>query len=133
MTVHTIFLIGGEEDESARFVEDAEGDRCALNCEYRGRTVTESANDFFEALCKIRLVLEREGLIPFCYGSSLNVYPSGMARSMALGKAAYRMQSGRHVYGEDLVNIFAAGPDIVPATVARQREFFVDWVSSRRT
>jgi len=133
METHSIFLIGGMDDEHATLIEDELGDSCTLKLIWRGGEATASADDFFEALCTIRLQLEAEGLLLFCYGASLNVYPSGMARSMASGKVAYRMQAGKHARKADLVDIFSEGPDVVPATVAQQREFFNGWVSSDRS
>ncbi|CAN7616873.1 hypothetical protein [Polaromonas sp. LjRoot131] len=133
METHSIFLIGGADDERATLLEEEAGDSCGLKLTWRGREATASADDFFKALCAIRLQLEAEGLLLFCYGASLNVYPSGMARSMASGRVAYRMQAGKHAKMADLVDIFSEGPDVIPATVAQQREYFNDWVSSDRT
>ncbi|SFU83117.1 hypothetical protein SAMN05216350_1064 [Polaromonas sp. YR568] len=132
METYSIFLIGGTDDERATLVEDEIGDNCNLKLVWRNRESTASAEDFFEALCAIRLQLEAEGLLLFCYGASLNVYPSGMARSMAGGKVAYKMQAGKHVTTADLVDIFSEGPDVIPATVKQQREYFEEWVSSDR-
>jgi len=133
METHSISLLGGADDERAALLEDELGESCTLKLIWRGGEATASADDFFEALCAVRLQLEEEGLLLFCYGASLNVYPSGMARSMASGKMAYRMQAGKHARKADLVDIFSEGPDVIPATVARQREYFNDWVASDRT
>jgi hypothetical protein len=88
------------------------------------------ANDYFEALCQIRERLAEGGLHPFCYGASLNVYPSGMARDMGAGLKAYKMTIGKHARLEDLVEIFAAGPDVKPSTVAEQRAFWERWLNT---
>ena len=132
MENHSIYLIGGADDESALFFAEQVEDICNLKCVYRDKEVAASADDFFEALCLIRLNLEADGLLLFCYGASLNVYPSGMARSMASGKVAYKMQDGKHATKADLVSIYAEGPDVIPATVANQREYFNAWVASDR-
>ena len=58
---------------------------CRLRCEYRDKVIESSATDFFQALCDVRSLLAKDGLIPLCYGASLNVYPSGMARDMGQG------------------------------------------------
>ena len=34
------------------------------------------ADDYFEALCKIRKTLEAKSIFPLCYGASRNVYRS---------------------------------------------------------
>jgi hypothetical protein len=46
-------------------------------------------------LCQARIRLEREGLNLFCYGSNLNVYPSGRCRDTGLGLEACRLKMGK--------------------------------------
>lgn len=134
---HRIRLVGGNEGETAIFALFDEGDhtsaRCRLRCEYRDKVVESTATDFFQALCDVRNLLAEDGLMPLCYGASLNVYPSGMARDMGQGLKAYKMAMGRHARMEDLVEIFAEGPDVVLASVAAQKQFWRDWLASPRT
>ncbi len=131
MSDHTIHLIGGESDETASATCGPRDGQCHLTFRYRGLALEESATDYFEALCRIRSRLEEEKLIPFCYGASLNVYPSGMSRDMSAGMKAYRLTIGKHASPKsDLVGIFEVGPDVVPATVTRQKEFFEEWLKS---
>lgn len=73
---HRVFLIGGNDDETAIFTLFEEGNDCRLRCEYRTKAVESTATDFFQALCDVRGLLAEDGLIPFCYGASLNIYPS---------------------------------------------------------
>lgn len=132
MSIRTIRLVGGKLDETATVAQfDAEGG-CRLLCRFRGKELTAIADDFFEALCLIRLQLEKEGLGLLCYGSSLNVYPSRMAREMGAGLKAYKMTMGRRTSMSDLVDIFSDGSDVSPATVSEQREFLEQWVASIR-
>ena len=128
MSEHTIHLIGGEDDETASITSSPKEGRCHVSFRYRGRAIEESASDYFEALCRVRLRLESEKLIPFCYGASLNVFPSGMARDMGAGLKAYRLTIGKHA--QELVGIFDEGADVIPATVARQKEYFDEWLKS---
>jgi hypothetical protein len=134
---HRIHLVGGADGETAVFMLFDESDharaRCRLRCEYRDKAVETTAADFFQALCDIRSILAQDGLIPLCYGASLNVYPSGMARDMGQGLKAYKMAVGRHAKMEDLVDIFSEGADVVPASVAAQEQFWRDWLASPRT
>ncbi|MDP9126388.1 MAG: hypothetical protein M3N82_17620 [Pseudomonadota bacterium] len=132
MEVHNIYLIGGEDDEAAEFIQSEREGRCSLACTYRGKHIEASADDFFEALCELRLHLEADGLIPFCYGASLNVFPSAMSRQMSSGLAAYRTTFGKQALRSDLVQIFAEGHDVIPASVENQRKFFDDWLKSLR-
>jgi hypothetical protein len=121
---YEVFLIGGNDDEAATFTTIEDGNTCRLICEYRGKALTAESSDFFEALCEIRNELEKERLIPFCYGASLNVFPSGMARDMGAGLKAYKMEIGTPARSAELVEIFNEGADVIPCFVAVQREFF---------
>ncbi len=127
---YKVSLIGGDEDEQAVFTLTDEGDGCMLRCEYRGKAIERMASDYFEALIRVRRVLADEGLIPFCYGASLNVYPSGMARNMGQGLQAYKLAISHPAKLSDLVEVFAEGLDVIPASVAEQEQFFRDWLAS---
>jgi hypothetical protein len=128
-----IFLIGGEDDESGILSTTENEDGCCISFAYRGRTIDAEASDYFDALCQIRLILEKEGLIPFCHGASLNVYPSGMARDMGAGLKAYKLTPGKHAKMADLVDIFSQGPDVIPAFVGPQREFYEEWINTAKS
>ena len=80
-----------------------------------------------------RSLLARDRLIPFCYGASSNVYPSGMARDMGRGLKAYKLVEGRHARMDDLVEIFTEGPDVIPASVDAQEQFYRDWLAAPRS
>ena len=129
---HRIPLVGGADGETALFTLVETGDDCEVQCKYRDIVVRSSAADFFEALCGVRRELAREGLVPLCYGASLNVFPSGMSRSMGGGLKAYRLTKGAQARMADLVEIFATGPDVIPALVETQVAFFSDWLASLR-
>jgi hypothetical protein len=130
---YSVRLVGGEEGERATFEFDEAGDRCLLVCRYRDRTISSEESDYFEALVAIRRQLQADGLVPYCYGASLNVFPSGMGRDMGRGLKAYKMVRGKHARLADLVEIFDEGPDIVPAKVEAQEKFFRDWLASIRS
>jgi hypothetical protein len=49
---------------------------------------------------------------------------------MAQGMVAYRTVLGRPTTREDLVRIFDAGADVIPSSVAHQREFHEKWIQS---
>ncbi|MBF0525363.1 MAG: hypothetical protein HQK56_09735 [Deltaproteobacteria bacterium] len=132
MTEYTIYLIGGEENESGTLLAETANGACHLEFRYRGKEVNSRAMDFFEAFVKLRLILEKDHLIPFCYGASLNVYPSGMCRDMANGLAAYKLQLEKEPTMDDLVNIFDKGHDVIPASVKNQKEYFNKWLKTKR-
>lgn len=131
MAEHAIFVIGGDDDERIQLVAENIGQTCRITCRVRGETFTADEGDFFEALSTVRRrALEPKGLIPFCYGASLNVWPSGMARDMGQGLSAYKMKMG--VPATELVGIFDQGTDVIPSSVEQQAEFAKEWIGSFR-
>lgn len=52
---------------------------------------------------------------------------------MGAGLKAYKLVVGRHAKMSDLVEIFASGPGVIPASVAAQEQFFRDWLASPRS
>lgn len=103
---------------------------CHLDLELGGLHLSASGPDFFEALCTIRRELEDGGILPICYGASLGCHPSGMSRDMAQGLAVYKLSPGSPAAEADLVGLFDAGPDVVPATVEQQRAAFERWLGA---
>jgi len=90
----------------------------------------ESEEDFFEALKRIRLDLEKTGALLHCFGASENVYPSGMQKSMGPAILAYKMRIGYPTSHHDIVNIFEADETVVPSTVEQQERFHRKWLDS---
>jgi hypothetical protein len=129
----SVRLVGGSDGERATFEINDVKNRCLLTCRYRDKTISSDATDFFEALVSIRRQLQADGLAPYCYGASLNVFPSGMARDMGQGLKAYKLTLGKHAKSVDLVDIFDEGTDIAPADVDAQEQFYRDWLGSPRS
>jgi hypothetical protein len=130
---HPVQLVGLAGDCSQGvFIldEDEDEDLCRLTFQYPGGKVAAEASDYFEAMCQIRLELEKAGWRPVCFGSSRNVYPSGMCRDMGGGLKAYKLQLGHPAKLADLVTIFDSGPDVEPTSVEEQRQFFDRWLQS---
>ncbi|MGJ4942846.1 hypothetical protein ACQR1W_19880 [Bradyrhizobium sp. HKCCYLS1011] len=92
--------------------------------------IAESQVDFFDALIKLRLDLEKTGTLLCCFGASENVYPSGMQRSMGPAVLAYKMRLGSPTSRQDIVNIFESDETVVPATVEQQEGFHRRWGDS---
>lgn len=107
-----------------------DADRVRIALKFGGEEIAREGDDFFSALCSIRTVLEAAGLTARCYGSSRNVYPSGMSRGMGAGAKAYRLVSGRPGRASDVVDIFADGPDVDPAPVQVQEAYYREWLES---
>jgi hypothetical protein len=124
-------VLGGEDGESVSFVTEPIGTNCRLTCSARGKSHVAEASDFFAGLQLVRLqFLEPQGLIPICYGASLKVWPSSMAREMGRGLKAYKIELGADA--SELVRIFDEGADVIPSSVQDQEQFAKDWFASAR-
>ena len=130
MNEFEIYLIGGDEDEKAVLTTESVDRKCKLTFSYRDKVISAQEHDYFGAFCVIRKQLEEERLIPFCYGASLNVYPSGMCRDMGSGMVAYKTEIGQRASRDNLVKIFDQGHDVIPSSVIQQKEHFEQWLQS---
>jgi len=118
-----VFLLRDESPDSA--------DSVRLELSFEGRTVSvDSDEGYFDALCRVRQVIERDGYRLLCLGSSAGVFPSAMSRGMGTGDLAYRLKMGKPATSHDLVSIFDADASVVPSTVQEQQEFFDAWIES---
>jgi hypothetical protein len=136
-THHNITILRNAEIVSAVLVQrevEYDGGRpvCGLELCVGVNNFVATGHDFFEALVGIRKQVEPAGLLLAIYGSSRNVWPSAMARQMGLGRTAYRMTMGKQALKQDMVNIFATGPDAEPVTVVEQEDFKEKWFASLR-
>ena len=91
---------------------------------------TEKAENFFEALQKIRIKLENDQIQIMCNGAAENVYPSPMQRSMGYGDMAYRLTLGKPAKLEDAIEIFDCDNGLTCTTVRKQYAFYVKWLES---
>lgn len=133
---HPVKVLGGVGPAAGELVvwEEAPGDAAAVlvRLVLGGEAMQAVAEDCFAALVELRRGLEATGRLLVCNGSSLDVYPSGMSRSMGAGQKAYRLTMGRQALTADLVSIFETAPDVRPSRVDEQAAFFERWVASLR-
>jgi hypothetical protein len=52
---------------------------------------------------------------------------------MGAGLKAYKLAPGKHAKMADLVEIFSTGPDVIPAFVRLQREFYEEWLNTAKS
>ncbi|WP_157445341.1 hypothetical protein [Deinococcus actinosclerus] len=83
----------------------------------------------WDALTALRLALEAQGWLLICYGTSLNVTVTPMALNMGIGSVGSRLRMGVRG-GLDTVDIFQTGPDVQPATVQDQLDWYQAWLRS---
>ena len=106
---------------------------CIIRLTCAATVADGEGDDLFDALCRVREQLEQRSLRPRCYGASLNVFRSGMCRDMSDGAVAYKLRLGHHTRSEDMIGISDDGPDVEPATVQMQEEFWRAWLNSSRS
>jgi len=85
--------------------------------------------DFFDALVKLRRLLEDRKLFILCQGSAKNVYPSRMIRDMSSGLKAYVLKLGKKTSIDNLVEIFDPASVEVVGLISEQIMFFEQWVA----
>lgn len=122
--IYTIQLLGGDENEAALIKLSRPNSECQIDMDYRGITIRAIDKNFFHAFCQIRTRLEQDGLYPICYGASLNVYPSSSLIEESGGLIAYRLPKDSMPIGDDIVDIFSSGLDVIPVSVEEQKAYF---------
>jgi hypothetical protein len=95
-----------------------------------GKEFSSSNLTFFGSLRDIRTELEQDGILLKCYGSSRQVWPSGMGLSMGHGSRAYKTVLGKKGDIKDVVSIFDSGDDCEPCTFEEQKQFHQQWLAS---
>ncbi len=90
--------------------------------------------DYFSALTKLRVELEKEGLLLGCVGSLRNFYPSSMALDMGQGKVGYFMTLGEKAGRKSMARTFDRVDEFSGlATVEEQVSFFQAWRNSLKS
>ena len=87
---------------------------------------------YFNILRLIRLRLEANGVVLLCIASRVDVYPSGMSRSMGGGRRAYKLKLGQQARKEDIVDIFEFADPSKIGSVEDQHNYFREWAKSLR-
>lgn len=90
------------------------------------------AENYFNALIKLREKLETRNIKLFCKGCSRYVYPSPMILSMGDAIEAYELILGKPAYSENLINIFEPCKYDEYASVEEQNDYYKKWLESRR-
>ena len=121
-------LVSGERIAASVRWKILQSRRCRVELTFGDESVEGEHLDCFAAFCEVRKQLERQQLRPVCYGASINVWPSHMCRDMENGLRAYRMRAGGNARADDLVPIFETGPDVEPASVEEQEQWFLRWL-----
>jgi len=92
-----------------------------------GRTWEALGGDVFDALTRLRLEAERDGLQICCNGARRNAWCSGMQRDMGEGYVTYILEREQGSRQREARTLDPAPPGEV-ASVAEQRAFFEEWL-----
>jgi hypothetical protein len=128
---YKVHLLGGEKGEVGTFFAERDGDLYTVTFKYRDKEVNAKESDCFTAFSLIRIYLVEEGLTPFCYGVSLNVYVSEEMRQTGHGLVGLRLYPRKQSHPRHMVRIFDDGPDVIPASLEDQEAFYEEWNENR--
>ena len=102
-----------------------------ITAEIDGDLYTEKAGNFFEALQRLRLRLEKNTIQICCNGAAETVYPSFMQLDMGDGQLAYKQTLGKPARTADIVGIFDCEEGLNFTTVKAQKDFHAKWLQSK--
>lgn len=94
------------------------------------RVKTFKGKDLFHCFQLINVFFYKKNIKILCNAARINVYPSGMSRSMSMGRKAYLLTFGKRVVPDDLVDILEFCESDFIATVKEQEEFHKNWLKS---
>jgi len=89
-----------------------------------------SDDDLFNTLKLIRAYFESDGSKLLCNGARVDVYPSGMSRSMGKGQKAYVLTQGVQARRDNLVDIFDFAEPSKVDTIEAQESYYRNWIKS---
>lgn len=117
------------ECELELYEEEAD-DFVKLVLKHRGQADVFRADNYFEALEKLRRHLENRNEKILCKGSNENVYPSAMQLNAGIGRNAYSFALGKQAKLADVVDIFEESDVDSWASCDKQKDFFERWIES---
>lgn len=94
------------------------------------QTMAFSADNYFDALQRLRRYLEDRNEKILCKGSNENVYPSAMQLDAGSGRNAYSLALGKQAKLADVVDIFEESDFDSCVSCDKQNAFFERWTES---
>lgn len=89
-----------------------------------------SANNYFDALCLLRMELEKKHIQLLCNGAVKEVYPSNMQLTMGCCRTGYIQYMGMRAQKKDIVDLFEYDVTLTPCDVTEQIEYHNRWLKS---
>ncbi|OYP37202.1 hypothetical protein C8E03_1312 [Lachnotalea glycerini] len=105
-------------------------DNVKIVLKYKEQTMAFSADNYFDALERLRRYLEDRNEKILCKGSNENVYPSAMQLNAGSGRNAYSLALGRQAKLADVVDIFEESDFDSCVSCDKQNDFFERWTES---
>lgn len=105
-------------------------DNVKLVLKNKEQIIVFSADNYFDALKKLRRYLEDRNEKLLCKGSNENVYPSAMQLNAGSGRNAYSLALGKQAKFADVVDIFEESDFDSCASCDKQKDFFERWTKS---
>ena len=127
--VFEVTVIDGEKEAAAwqLLLTKPDPHRVALALgDDSGRTWEAVGGDVFDALMRLRLQAEPDGIRICCNGARLNAWSSGMQRDIGEGYGVYLLQPEKGIRPPEVRTLDPAPPSEI-VSVAEQRAFFESW------
>lgn len=105
-------------------------DNVKIVLKYKEQTMAFCADNYFDALERLRRYLEDRNEKILCKGSNENVYPSAMQLNAGSGRNAYSLALGRQAKLADVVDIFEESDFDSCVSCDKQNDFFERWTES---
>jgi hypothetical protein len=88
------------------------------------------ANDFYDCLNALRIILEKQDLFPLCNGATKNIAVSRMTRQMGHGMKCYQIELEKQASIKSMVDLFDPAKPVFVVTVEEQKQFYNLWIES---
>lgn len=120
-----------EDAELYLYDEDSDNSEYVkLELHYCSNIIECSEENYFDALTKLRRILEQDGIQILCKGANRNVYPSAMQLNMGTGRNAYMLKMHKQAMQRDVVDIFDTSNINECVCVDEQKQYFNLWTES---
>jgi hypothetical protein len=101
-----------------------------IELHYLDKVVECSSENYFDALVKLRRILEKDNMQILCKGANKDVYPSAMQLNMGYGRQAYKLTMHQQAKLKDVVDIFDSSSVTDCVSIDEQKRYFDLWTES---
>lgn len=101
-----------------------------IELHYLDKVVECSSENYFDALVKLRRILEKDNMQILCKGANKDVYPSAMQLNMGYVRQAYKLTMHQQAKLKDVVDIFDSSSVADCVSIDEQKKYFDLWTES---